>query len=242
MTPLIPMIPCFGSISVSFVEPPTLDFNLVLTGALAFADPIERWLKPMINDFVQNTYVWPKRMVTPMFPETVIPKRKIYPQVRGILSVSIIEARSLPSGDIIGKADPFVKAHTVPLRQYQTRVLSSTSDPVWNEETHFRIMEVSQYLYIEVCDQDWRGLYSNEQPICRVRVGPLSTIPGLISNGETIDDWFDLGTDTWTSHQDDGTRGPGTGAGQIRLRLAYTGVDHLRRTHSRGVVSRQGCR
>lgn len=113
-------------------------------------------------------------------------------------------------------------------------------------------------------------------------MGPLSTIPGLISNGETIDDWFDLGTDTWTSHQvitmphcdyckplqswkahclvctqylaigktglavacclqDDGTRGPGTGAGQIRLRLAYTGVDHLRRTHSRGIVSRQGC-
>lgn len=31
MTPLVPMTPCFGSVSVSFVEPPDLDFNLVLT-------------------------------------------------------------------------------------------------------------------------------------------------------------------------------------------------------------------
>jgi len=253
LRPFVDELPCFGSVSVSFVEPPSIDFDLQMTGALVFTNPIELWIKPLVRDYVQDYYVWPQRMVVPMFGEDVVPSHSIMPCIRGILWVKVVQAEGLRAADLSGKSDPFVVAHTLPLRQFHTSIKEQTLNPVWEgEETYFRILEESQYLYVEVRDHDtvtlgrilsFGGAVSlgggsgargqeaareTAEVLGRARIGPLDQIPGLVWDGELVDEYFELGEQHWTAIQEDGTRGPGSGSGRIRLQLRYMSLEELR--------------
>mmetsp|Transcript_19224 Transcript_19224/g.53589 ORF Transcript_19224/g.53589 Transcript_19224/m.53589 type:complete len:1255 (+) Transcript_19224:214-3978(+) len=234
LRPGVPIIPCFGSISVSFVEPPAIDFLLTLTGALALTSPIQAWIKPMISGFVNEKYVWPQQMVVPMFPEDVVSPDLYQPKMKGILRVRFLKASGLRAVDFSGHSDPYIIAYTVRSRSFTSSIVKNSTEPEWEEEeTYFRIMEVSQYLYIQVKDADTTLLSSavgslKAEDLGRARVGPLTHISGLINGGLPVERWFDLGNDEWSTLQEDGTRGPGKGAGKILLLMEYMPLEMLR--------------
>ncbi|XP_048495180.1 synaptotagmin-5 isoform X2 [Beta vulgaris subsp. vulgaris] len=79
--------------------------------------------------------------------------------LRGVLSVTIVSAESLPVMDLSGKSDPYVvvslkKAGT----KLKTRVLNETLNPVWNQTFDFVVEDALHELLIcEVYDHDTIG-------------------------------------------------------------------------------------
>lgn len=101
--------------------------------------------------------------------------------VRGVLSVTVIDAEDLPAVDLMGKADPFVvlimkKSET----KAKTRVLSNTLNPAWNQTFEFVVEDaLHDMLIVEVWDHDTFG----KEKIGRV----IMTLTRVVLEGEFQD-------------------------------------------------------
>lgn len=67
------------------------------------------------------------------------------------------------------------------------------------------------------------------------RIGPLNKIPGLINGMQPVTREFELGTGDWFEQQEDGSRGPGAGAGRIKLEMEYMSVEGLREKNTASI-------
>ncbi|XP_074287108.1 synaptotagmin-5-like [Silene latifolia] len=86
-------------------------------------------------------------------------ERKCEVILRGVLSVTVVSAESLPIMDMSGKSDPYV---VVTLKKggtkMKTRVLNKTLNPVWNQTFDFVIEDaLHELLIFEVYDHDTIG-------------------------------------------------------------------------------------
>ena len=77
-------------------------------------------------------------------------ERELKPQ--GKLALTVVKATTLKYMEMIGKSDPNVAVHILPLFKYKTNVLDNNLNPFWNEkfeliaedkETQSLILEVS---------------------------------------------------------------------------------------------------
>ena len=252
LRPLLPRFPCFGAVAVALKQPPLvnfeLDFGMIDLGkvvpiaprSLAMARHVEAWLKPfLVNDVLGNLMVWPNRLVIPIMPESITgPLDDLRLLTRGILRVTVIEARGLRSDQAGWWGDPYPVSvlYISPLDKKFTKGQGNTLDPVWNQQLFFKVQELSLPLLVEVRDGDAATGPPSASRLSSAAdasedadedvdfllgrtVVPLNTL----RTGSETDAWYPLGKNEF---RNDG--GPGSGAGRIRLKLCYWPLEALK--------------
>ena len=126
---MVPKMPAVGALLLSFQSPPFVTFDLDCGPGIG--ELIESWLIPFLkNDLLGNMLVWPNRIIVPLLPPDVTgPLDNLELHTKGVLKVTVVEARGLPKADIIGKGDPFAVLETVALKPIKTKVRRSTLLP-----------------------------------------------------------------------------------------------------------------
>ncbi len=177
LSPLVPVIPCFGAVSVCFMEKPYVDFSLKVAGLDVMSlGPGDANVSHAVGNVIKNTIetmmLFPKKMVIPMINDVDI-KSLSNPAPVGVLLVTMNGARSLRKADTFGKSDPFAVL-TVTEQTFQTKVIPKTLDPVWDETFEILIHDPAvQQLEIEVFDEDFGPAKNDSLGNCHV---PLSVL------------------------------------------------------------------
>ncbi|KAI9472471.1 MAG: C2 domain-containing protein [Benjaminiella poitrasii] len=75
---------------------------------------------------------------------------------RGVLSVTVVEARNLKKEDFAGHNDPYVELWFDKEYKQRSETVHDTENPVWNQTFTFNIEEGSSWhkLYFKVVDKD----------------------------------------------------------------------------------------
>ncbi|ESQ40331.1 hypothetical protein EUTSA_v10013165mg [Eutrema salsugineum] len=157
LKPLLPTFPCFGTVVVSLMEKPHVDFGLkVLGGDLMSIPGLYRYVQETIKRQVSSMYHWPQFLEIPILDaSTGCVKKPV-----GLLHVNIIRARNLLKKDLLGTSDPYVKLSLTgeKLPAKKTTIKKRNLNPEWNE--HFKLIvkdPISQVLQLEVFDWDKVG-------------------------------------------------------------------------------------
>ncbi|KAK8962437.1 C2 and GRAM domain-containing protein [Platanthera guangdongensis] len=69
------------------------------------------------------------------------------------LLVQVIGARGLPSMDMNGLSDPYVRIQLGKQRA-KTRIVKKSLNPLWDEEFSFRVGDLREELIVSVLDED----------------------------------------------------------------------------------------
>ncbi|KAI8138157.1 C2 domain-containing protein [Fennellomyces sp. T-0311] len=104
---------------------------------------------------------------------------------KGVLSVTVVEAKNLKNEDTIGHNDPFVELWLDEDYKQKTAVLKNADEPQWNETFTFNIEEGSKVhkLHFKVLDKD---------KLDTEKIGDASFDFDAALNGEQIDEWVKL--------------------------------------------------
>ncbi|KAJ0243943.1 Synaptotagmin-3 [Hirschfeldia incana] len=157
LKPLLPTFPCFGTVVVSLMEKPHVDFGLkVLGGDLMSIPGLYRYVQETIKRQVSSMYHWPQVLEIPILDASTASVKKPV----GLLHVNIIRARNLLKKDLLGTSDPYVKLSLTgeKLPAKKTTIKKRNLNPEWNE--HFKLIvkdPTSQVLQLEVFDWDKVG-------------------------------------------------------------------------------------
>ncbi|KAL5836521.1 hypothetical protein ACOSQ4_016018 [Xanthoceras sorbifolium] len=87
------------------------------------------------------------------------------------LTVRVLEARNIPSMDLNGLSDPYVRLQLGKQRS-RTKVVKKSLSPTWEEEFIFKVDDLSEELVVSVLDED---KYFNDDFVGYVKV-PISRI------------------------------------------------------------------
>ncbi|XP_043327490.1 cytosolic phospholipase A2 beta isoform X2 [Cervus elaphus] len=85
-----------------------------------------------------------------------------------LLTIRVLQARGLPSKDIVTASDCYVTLWlpTASSHQLQTRTVKNCRNPVWNQSFHFRIhSQIKNIVHLRVFDQD---LLTTDDPVLSV--------------------------------------------------------------------------
>ncbi|CAH8379652.1 unnamed protein product [Eruca vesicaria subsp. sativa] len=157
LKPLLPTFPCFGTVVVSLMEKPHVDFGLkVLGGDLMSIPGLYRYVQETIKRQVSSMYHWPQVLEIPILDASTASVKKPV----GLLHVNIIRAHNLLKKDLLGTSDPYVKLSLTgeKLPAKKTTIKKRNLNPEWNE--HFKLIvkdPLSQVLQLEVFDWDKVG-------------------------------------------------------------------------------------
>ncbi|KAK2993119.1 hypothetical protein RJ640_021791 [Escallonia rubra] len=183
LKPLVSTIPCFGSIIVSLMEKPYIDFGVkVLGGDIMSIPGLYRFVQDTIKKQVASLYLWPQTLEIPILdPSTAAIKKPV-----GILHVTVVRAIRLLKMDLIGSSDPYVKlslsGEKLPAKK--TTIKKKNLNPEWNEDFKLIVKEPeSQLLNINVFDWDKVGAHDR----LGVQVVPLKRLKPHETKEFTLD-------------------------------------------------------
>ena len=145
--------PLFNCIRVSFMEKPSLDYNLsAVKIPLSSIPGFDTWLNTMIRDSLEFM-IWPNELKVDLDAVNDDSNNTgagsggnngniASAQPKGVLRVRLIEAKNLQNKDLFGKSDPlalvWVGGKSPKLK---TRIQKSTLHPIWDEVFEFTIFD-----------------------------------------------------------------------------------------------------
>ncbi|KAK3033732.1 hypothetical protein RJ639_034507 [Escallonia herrerae] len=151
--PLVPTFPCFGSILVSLMEKPLVDFGLKLMGGDLMAIPgLYQFVQESIRKQVARLYLWPQTIEIPILDSCEGAQKKPV----GILHVKVVQAHNLLNKDFLGTSDPYVELSLSGERlpSKKTSIKMNNLNPEWHEVFKLTVKDPqSQVLEIHV--NDW---------------------------------------------------------------------------------------
>lgn len=240
-TPLVDEIPGFGAVLVTLMKSPKLSYRVSLGRALGggiSGGAIKSFVDGLLPTILEGFLVWPQRVVVPLFDETVTgPLDKLMLRHKGILKVTVLEAKDIPRMDQWGKSDPFVEIFTDPKRKATTSTKKNTLHPVWEETFYLMVQEPdTQHLRWEMFDVDiinakqmlksvnvLKNLKESIQNKSTMAKGEISMREvSRAEHGVPIEKWYWQGSDDWSA--DDG---PGRDCGEIKLRMTYLPLQRI---------------
>jgi Synaptotagmin-like mitochondrial-lipid-binding domain/C2 domain len=171
LEPLMKSLPGFGAISISFVQKPILDFDLsALKVNIMNLPGVSTWVSDAIKDGISASMVWPKKLVIPVTEiDDEIMTDLGHSRPKGLLRGVVVEAKDLINVERFGESDPFCvislctgSADTADLANeastHQTRVKTSTLNPVWKEQFEFLVTDKNaQVVHVHVFDHERVG-------------------------------------------------------------------------------------
>ena len=131
LEPLLADIPIVGCVSITFLQPPELNFQLDGVGAVANLPVISNLINKAIIDVISSKLVLPKRIDIPLTDKITNDIRFRLPA--GIVRVMIVQAKDIIDADTFGKSDPYAVVK-VGAQKVQTKVRNNTLNPVWVTE------------------------------------------------------------------------------------------------------------
>lgn len=102
-----------------------------------------------------------------------------------MIHIRVVEAQGLPKMDVIGSVDPYcaVSISSLP-HPKQTKVIKKNKNPVWNEEFHFPVHDITDTIQFVLIDHD---TVSNDDPISKISI-PVKTF----TKSTVVDKWYDM--------------------------------------------------
>lgn len=205
LQPLTPTLCPFYGLIVTLKEKPVLEFDLDLPLGLegTVSTAIQDWLEELVANILNNTLVWPERLVIPIaaddlpvtMPDGAEVSHKWYVdnvltlRNTGLICVKVKRAENVVGTDLLSKADSYVRLHVKGPNKSKTEVIMNDNDPTWNQSLYMLVDDVQERkLAIEVMDSDESGL-SKDFRIASKEV-PLPEL-GLVAN-EAKDAWFEF--------------------------------------------------
>lgn len=208
MRPLTKEMPIVGGVTVFFLRPPDIDFQLTNLGQVLEVPGLNDLLKKAVSDQVSAMMVLPNKFSMKL-QEHVSTQTLRFSLPCGVLRVEVVAAKDLVKADIgmlgLGKSDPYAII-TVGAQEFRTQVIPSTVNPKWNFYCEAVIYQIpGATVDIDVMDEDQS---SKDDFLGRVSV----SVSDLQDQGQgdmwlTLDDtksgkirlrtfWLSLTTDT----------------------------------------------
>jgi len=116
-TPLIPTMPMFGGMIISFLEEPVIRFRPIIAGgaAGALATPVLGWVSTTLTRTLAKAFVWPERIAIDMskgVPKDLLPigwnPSMLEPHISGCLEVRVLSTEGIRAAH--GKAKRLQRA------------------------------------------------------------------------------------------------------------------------------------
>ncbi|CAI5947606.1 unnamed protein product [Closterium sp. NIES-64] len=165
LKPLMPIFPCFSTITVSFMDKPQVDFGLKVVGLDVMAIPgLYTYVQKTIGNVAASMYMWPKVL-------EVYDDQPLAPI--GWLVITHIKGTHLRNlGGMMAKSDPYVRFSIDgrALGRRSTSVKKDDLDPDWGkEELLVRVADLQkQKLHIEVFDKSFTNKPDKLMSVTRV--------------------------------------------------------------------------
>ncbi|QQP56044.1 Extended synaptotagmin2like, partial [Caligus rogercresseyi] len=207
LAPLLRDSPFVGSVSLSFLDIPEIDF--VLNGFIKVLDfpGIEVLLKKFISNYLEQHFVNPNSLKIPIQPQPNTPialtsQRRLeeggthsLATPKGVLRINVLEAKGLQNKDLnlIGssnKSDPYATLEVQVDSQhhsFKTHVIPNNLHPHWNFTAELIVddTESLDQILLQIWDKD----SSNKDDFLGKCELPLSGIKSAIESGEPYDSW-----------------------------------------------------
>ena len=103
--PLIPEVPFFAAVSVSFDELPEINFDLTDLGNIVEVPGLNKIIKETVNSVFSDMFVRPNKFTVPMVPISIMegigirPYDVMHPFPQGLLKVKLIRGEDLMAKD-----------------------------------------------------------------------------------------------------------------------------------------------
>eukprot|EP00803_Ostreobium_quekettii_P003529 evm.model.scf_539.6 EVM.evm.TU.scf_539.6 scf_539:36712-52419(+) len=199
LTPLVPILPCFGAMTLAFMKPPMVNFEI------SIGTPLMGFNSTTVKDFLTNfvvhhifgdLLVWPNRIVIPILPEEEIGSiDHLYMHTRGVLRVVVKEADGM---GVYGDRTAWkVYLQTVASKSHCTKAKSGDSI-VWEEEHHLQVVELCQGLHATVVDRNYRYVDPLMASTTKLetqhgrKVGSCFVDIHDLEAGVPVDSWYEL--------------------------------------------------
>eukprot|EP00755_Sulcionema_specki_P008273 Sspe_Gene.40488::Locus_19559_Transcript_1_1_Confidence_1.000_Length_4621::g.40488::m.40488 len=151
--PFIDDAPIVGGVEIAFVNPPKIDIDFTgVIGGSVEALGLCSTIRNVIDSSVAASVVVPNFITVPLHPSVNVAKLRC-PQPEGIARITVKSATNLPSADLGGGVDPFVKLR-VGAQTFQTKVVKNDNCPRWDETFEFLVYNKEQLVVIDVYDSD----------------------------------------------------------------------------------------
>lgn len=156
LSPLVDKIPVVGGAHVSFLEAPSINYEVSSFGANPLMLPgLESWMNSFISEQVMNPFTFPDGFALDINKLLGFDGIAAHLHPEGILAVTIKSASGVPRTDWFGLCDPYVKVFLKPSVKSSTTVKSNTLSPVWNEEFDFVVHDMKhQALHLHLYDSE----------------------------------------------------------------------------------------
>lgn len=206
MRPLTKQMPLVGGVTVFFLRPPAIDFNLTNLGQVLEVPGLNDLLKKAVSDQVAAMMVLPNKYSVKL-QEHISTQTLRYSLPCGVLRIEVVAAKDLVKADIgmlgLGKSDPYAII-TVGAHEFRTQVIPNTVNPKWNYYCEVVVYQIpGTTLDIEVMDEDQS---SKDDFLGRVSVA----VSDIESQGQG---------DMWLTLDD-------TKSGKIRLRTFWLSLSN----------------
>ncbi|CAN7980683.1 unnamed protein product [Ixodes pacificus] len=157
MRPLTKEMPIVGGVTVFFLRPPAIDFQLTNLGQVLEVPGLNDLLKKAVSDQVAAMMVLPNKFSMKL-QEHVSTQTLRFSLPCGVLRLEVVAAKDLVKADIgmlgLGKSDPYAII-TVGAQEFRTQVIPSTVNPKWNFYCEAVIYQIpGSTVDIEVMDED----------------------------------------------------------------------------------------
>ncbi len=145
--PLLPRLPGFGGITLTFMKAPQIDFAVKVGSVdLLSIGPAEMNIgtivRNMISDIICNMYLYPKRLSIPLMDDNIVMEALGKPiPPKGFLSLTLHSAKRLKVADFLS-SDPYVEISYMS-EKLTSDVKQKTLNPVWNQTFELMIYEKS---------------------------------------------------------------------------------------------------
>ncbi|KAG8648540.1 hypothetical protein MANES_08G008100v8 [Manihot esculenta] len=183
LRPLVPTFPCFGSLVVSLLEKPRVDFGLKLLGADVMAIPgLYQFVQDRIGRQIASLYLWPQTLDIQILDGSVGAMKKPV----GILHVKVVRAVKLLKMDLLGTSDPYVQLSLTGERlpAKRTSIKMKNLNPEWNERFKLVVKDPeSQVLQLHV--NDWEKVGTHDK--LGMQVVPLRLLTPYETKRFTLD-------------------------------------------------------
>lgn len=157
MRPLTKEMPIVGGVTVFFLRPPAIDFQLTNLGQVLEVPGLNDLLKKAVSDQVAAMMVLPNKFSMKL-QEHVSTQTLRFSLPCGVLRLEVVAAKDLVKADIgmlgLGKSDPYAII-TVGAQEFRTQVIPSTVNPKWNFYCEAVIYQIpGSTVDIDVMDED----------------------------------------------------------------------------------------
>jgi Ca2+-dependent lipid-binding protein len=171
LRPLVPVLPLVGAMQISFINPPTIEFDMTGLAQVADFAGVDVAVRGVVNSIIAGMLVLPNRMLIKVDPANDFYATYLPPL--GFIRVKIGSGTGFTTdaGFMKDVPDLYCSVKFGANPEWLTSTKDNDETPQWNETHDFLLSDHDQVISIDVLDSD----YGKDQlvGVCQITVGEL---------------------------------------------------------------------